>query len=626
MKEGEFEPTLLRGRRLDKAKIERWRKREGMVGSGSHVEYENSPGESHYPLFRVLLIGSEGLVNGNSGVSDDAHLDFDPMDLDKEDGNVEEMSRHQEQRRETPGCQETFNPWLCVDVIGSPGLTGLIGALTLEVCEDIPDLNLSESDPEELEEDQYNLRTLDESCGVALSSKAQKPPRSFKPVSSSVSFGIALMSRDFPRPRQQYMPGPLDELYPLPRSVPKTRISVDYIRTNHLLSTSLLKTKEIECRTKFKSLKNTERSAMMDLVNDMQSIAWRHYELDQFTQSEAWWRRVVSLSLQIQDYDFYDVFRACLWIIDNLHWQGKLTEALQLHHAVHSKISNLLEPEHQLVMLSKNVLSSIWRSLGDSDSEISIARELVQIYLCSFGTNSRDAVRVIGDLGIALGSCGRYQEAEALLSIAMQLEWERSQYENRTLLEAYDATQLMGLLAKWFRKQGKYGEVKAVLGAMERRFGDVISSGSSPGWLYLQEKAQLLRIEGNQVESEKILRSLLERPPDYYAVDICNVLLDLAELLTENDRQEEAATSWEKRLSIFRKRYGIEHRLTISACEDLGFCYADLERYDDAIGLFQQTIEELALIQDGDPQCRDSYIEQLRDRILFVEETREEAG
>ena len=33
--EGEFEAMMLRGRRLDKAKLERWRKREGLVGGAS---------------------------------------------------------------------------------------------------------------------------------------------------------------------------------------------------------------------------------------------------------------------------------------------------------------------------------------------------------------------------------------------------------------------------------------------------------------------------------------------------------------------------------------------------------------------------------------------------------------
>jgi hypothetical protein len=33
--EGEFEAIMLRGRRLDKAKLDRWRKSEGLVGGGS---------------------------------------------------------------------------------------------------------------------------------------------------------------------------------------------------------------------------------------------------------------------------------------------------------------------------------------------------------------------------------------------------------------------------------------------------------------------------------------------------------------------------------------------------------------------------------------------------------------
>jgi hypothetical protein len=46
VKEVEFEPKILRGRRLDKAKIVRWKKREEMISSGSRTRIANRLGKS----------------------------------------------------------------------------------------------------------------------------------------------------------------------------------------------------------------------------------------------------------------------------------------------------------------------------------------------------------------------------------------------------------------------------------------------------------------------------------------------------------------------------------------------------------------------------------------------------
>jgi hypothetical protein len=67
------------------------------------------------------------------------------------------------------------------------------------------------------------------------------------------------------------------------------------------------------------------------------------------------------------------------------------------------------------------------------------------------------------------------------------------------------------------------------------------------------------------------------------------------------------------------EKYGIVHKFTIEMCEELGQCYTEPGRYDDAIYLFQQTIERLALIQYSDPDCPNAYTEELSNWILRLE-------
>ena len=70
--------------------------------------------------------------------------------------------------------------------------------------------------------------------------------------------------------------------------------------------------------------------------------------------------------------------------------------------------------------------------------------------------------------------------------------------------------------------------------------------------------------------------------------------------------------------------YGFGHRFSRRSCEVLGFAYANLGRYEDAIVHFQQTAGKVALSQTEDPESRDDYIEKIRGWISEVEKMKEE--
>jgi hypothetical protein len=285
---------------------------------------------------------------------------------------------------------------------------------------------------------------------------------------------------------------------------------------------------------------------MVDLVNDMRSIAWRHYKLDQYPRSEEWWRRVITVSLKIPGYGPFHILRACLWVVKNLELQSRLKEALRLHYTVHSKIANIVGPDHQVAMLLKEVLGQTQQGLGDSESEISIYREIVRICLCRFGTKSRDTVDAIGSLGVSLHACGQYQVVEELLYISIQLDYEISHDANRNTIEARTTMLVMCHLASYLRRQGRSGDSAAVLVAIERQFKDLICLENHSGRIYYRQKAKILRLEGQLLESEEILRGILNHVPDHPTMDKTNALLSLANILAGTGRREEEATLREK--------------------------------------------------------------------------------
>jgi hypothetical protein len=53
IKEGDFEARILRGRRLDKAKIEKWRKMEGLGSEGAEAGSARHPSKSEGQHFGI---------------------------------------------------------------------------------------------------------------------------------------------------------------------------------------------------------------------------------------------------------------------------------------------------------------------------------------------------------------------------------------------------------------------------------------------------------------------------------------------------------------------------------------------------------------------------------------------
>ena len=172
--EGQFEERVLRGRRLDKAKIERWRKREQITAPGSSTMCK--------------------------------------IDVDYQDEAVEELRRYGEPTASISAeSGHTFNPWLSVNFVDSPRLTGLIGALTLETCGNISDLDLTKPYSEE-DENFEGLSKQHEECVTVRQNQRNGAAR----ACHSVSFSIEALSTYFAKQEKRRMPGPLDELWPFP--------------------------------------------------------------------------------------------------------------------------------------------------------------------------------------------------------------------------------------------------------------------------------------------------------------------------------------------------------------------------------------------------------------------------
>jgi tetratricopeptide (TPR) repeat protein len=170
-------------------------------------------------------------------------------------------------------------------------------------------------------------------------------------------------------------------------------------------------------------------------------------------------------------------------------------------------------------------------------------------------------------------ACGQYQEAEALLYIFTQLDCELSHDANRNTIEAQSTVYVMSHLASCLRRQGRYGDSAAVLVATERRFKDLICFKNASGRIYYRQKANLLRVEGQLLESEEILRGILNHVPDHSTMDKSNALAYLVDLSTETGRQEEAARRYS---STMRKNTGLRTSIQLGAARNWGMTIQSL--------------------------------------------------
>ncbi len=165
-----------------------------------------------------------------------------------------------------------------------------------------------------------------------------------------------------------------------------------------------------------------------------------------------------------------------------------------------------------------------------------------------------------------------------------------------------------------------------MLQMIERRFGNLLDFGKEYCVLYYCEKAKVLEAKGQLTESEALLRAaLVELPPA--SSSAAEVMQQLGNLLIDTAGRTADALPLLGRVFLFsNQRYGVEHRFSRYDCEELGFSYAEQGRYDNAIHLFQDMVEKLALIHGGDYGKRNALAAELRSWIVSVEEMRADSS
>jgi len=524
-----------------------------------------------------------------------------------------------------PGAQEHREPglfsWDIVEITKSPNLARLIGALTIE-CSDIPFLDLSQStdrNSDESENDIDLLGFLDkfENFGDAVSDPNTSNKALMQPCNRWVG-GCPKSAGAFQMTVHSTWngkgPSSLNEIWPFPQ---KTQPSIVSTPRAPQLSCNALKRLEWECKAKFRLLGSMTTADILKLVRSMWTVADRYYDQCEFTAAEPWYRRIVTAKQKVPGIRPQDTLEAALWVVEAVFSQGKYFEAEHLHQQMHSKIQSIIKPESPIAYLSNHNSACLLHYFGRYEEEEVIRREMLQIQLTEFGTRHENTVIILRSMGNCLRMQNKYQQSEHLLRIALDFNLGIMQHLEQTPIDRRNGMLALVNLSKVLHSSGRHAEAGNVLENGEQLFSDVLQMHNLGSVYFHIERAKNLIFYGRHAESEEVLRSVLKFSKDTHPLNWRNAASQLADILVETNRLEEAAILYEK---IFHQRfelYGPSHKSTRYSCMNLGWLYQQLGRHDDAIDHFQRVIEKLTQKSGLADDTITSWIHKLRGIVAW---------
>ncbi|CZR68631.1 uncharacterized protein PAC_18530 [Phialocephala subalpina] len=602
-----------RGRRLDAAKLRRWRKREG-IGADGRLRNVPQCISLQASSRKTGDLNSDDISQGPAHRSHDVSLGT-AMELNEVSHVTVQHAQFESKAGHAEVLSNTFSEsdiWMSVDVPGSPKLARLIGALTcfVDACS-IPILDLGTNTRTEFGEPTKHPPTddnimdfeLDASTSCATSSTKTKllspqTPGFWKTMSSNarnVSFTFRETS-------------PISELSPFP-TITVAEMSSGSVRWPHLT--------EDECITRLRRMK---RKMMPDneLLEGIMDIAADYWNDAQYVTAELWYRRLVSAKQSILWFKPAQTLQTCLNVIATKRAQCRYKEAQELHEDLHAKIMQREWGEHdaKIKFRSLKLVADLLKCLGNYKEEEPVRRQVMQISLVAFGVRSHYTSSAMRGLGGCLKYRNQSSESEFLLYSTINIGNESILDEtpnDRDLDSHFDLSTSMFSLAILWTQRGKLRDSRRLLEvAIQRHQTAKFYSKAYERQLTIA-MAHNMYSRGQLMEAEKIVRDLLEQWGEKLESrrrDFGNFIL--GEVLSAQGHHAEAALCFEEVFQSCERMLGLHHANTMSTSRILGLCYVNQGLYRKALAHHRRTVDKLRLIADEKPERNARCIEKVQ--------------
>ena len=276
--------------------------------------------------------------------------------------------------------------------------------------------------------------------------------------------------------------------------------------------------------------------------------------------------------------------------LDNIHRlavvlsdQGRYDECKSLSMTVAEHSGILIGQDHHNTLYNHFLVAVCTRKQGDlSESEYQL-RSILERQIKSLGEEDPDTCDVLRELSGVLGDMGRYSEAVTLL--------EKS-YKGLTKSLGINHRNTLGCcrdLGDSYEKLGRYEDAIVLL---QR----IVDDARSPG----------------------------ERP----TIDLLKTISKLADIFRNTACFIEAIPLYEECFQEFFEIRGLSDHCAVDTIDNLGLCYEESKRYDDALDLYQRSIDQIRSLEGEEhPALVDisKWMTQLRETLAASAEEADES-
>ncbi|KAK0108066.1 hypothetical protein ONS95_002888 [Cadophora gregata] len=599
-----FETTTIRGRMLDKSKLERWSKLDGVPLQGEMKNSDITGATSG----ATSKIAEESGTNGGPNISPGfVVIEKGPIipDASMMDGDAPDSFLPVD-RNSMP-----INIWESVNVIDSPRLTGLLGALSLYECESFS----------------LDRSLLGEGLDVddALAEMERCPASNSQDEENDPANSTAVVGSDVHHhkhnpliiPTWKFQDRPTAGLSPFAAPTAKTMS-----RMYGFSSLDDLQLSEAKCMAKMRRWSKMAPVNILNLADSMAFIA-KHYHFSRdYHSALLWYRRIIRMKRHapVRHLNPNQILDASLNVILCLLFKGACVEARNLHRDFHKTILDRFADQY-IAIGSRDTLAVLLTQFGENKEAEVICLELLQIQLSRFGVISYEGMKSIWRLADCLFRRELFSQSEKLTRTFLHLWSQLPGYSHVDTFQRITTFDKHLGLVRVLNARDQHQEAAQLLQHLNGAFPDLSAIEDRGSFSYHYELAESWRRQGRLAKSEQILQDLLHyqevfMSPSYRA----SVFHTLALISEQTGRKREAASWYKKRYDLYVETFGVEHRYSMASCKYLGYCYADQALFDEAISHYERTISDIKLLHQGEEDgSQNENIETIRGWMVQVD-------
>jgi tetratricopeptide (TPR) repeat protein len=606
---------IMGGRKITGIKLDRWQK---MMKSGlNHSSVPDTLTGVVQPRARDDGGNVQMELDSTSGSSSDSYSEA--VHLTQVTESSDSLAAHlanstksdRDLELETEAMNKDAWPFAsaAIDIVGSPKLSRLFAALSLQCPTDIDPLSIPEpaftTFPDSVDYlSQSDLMDLHKTKNADHDENNGNEVVGYESYNTTPRFPFAQRSPQGQSPRKfpQYdvwfpsgvviNPSPFNEIYVFPSLTAKSTKDFRGHRTQMAQNRSI----EAESSKMLAKLRPLLYEHHPRILAAMWALAGACFNQAKYEQAEKWYRELVSIGKRTDGIDAIRTLQAQIDLADSLVNLNRISEANEILQSIEKTIASRFEPSHRLILEFLNTKLWVARAMGDTQGDEKCGRELLQITLGAFGPRHTETLSAMRILSYPLTGKGSAEESEQLLRKRMQLCNELRDVDDEVMLGGiWSLAEVLNL------NNQKMESVRLSRSALDR--AQVLLGVDHPTTIRCSRQlAVALRGIGNLRESEQILEEAVRTQSTIFGDNHFETLVSIHELgwtLYFDGRYGEA-------MPCFREAFLDSHSIFAEAqrakntCFGLGSCLERLGCYEGARELYICFIEQVRFTKGHD--------------------------